>query len=46
MGSDLLQRPEDENSPEFAAYLKQLMSLQVNRSKAGFAAPSSGSSDA
>jgi len=46
MGSDLLERPEDENSPEFAKYLKQLMSLQVNRSKAGFSAPSSGSSDA
>ena len=46
MGSDLLERPEDENSPEFAVYLKQLMSLQVNRSKAGFSAPSSGSSDA
>ena len=46
MGSDLLERPEDENSPEFATYLKQLMSLQVNRSKAGFSAPSSGSADA
>ena len=46
MGSDLLSRPEDEDSPEFAEYLKQLMSLQVNRAKAGFSAPSSGSSDA
>lgn len=46
MGSDLLQRPDDENSPEFAQYLKQLMAIQVNRAKAGFSAPSSGSADA
>ena len=46
LGSDVLQRPEDEDSPEFAEYLKQLMALQVNRAKAGFASPSSASADA
>ena len=46
VGSDVLQRPEDENSPEFRDYLKNLMKMQANRAKGGFAAPSSGSSDA
>jgi hypothetical protein len=46
MGSDMLTRPEDEDSPEFREYLKQLMKLQMNRAKQGNAAPSSGSSDA
>ena len=46
LGTDLLERPEDENSPEFKEYLRQLMSMQVNRAKSGFAAPSSASSDA
>ena len=43
LGSDILQRPDDEDSPEFALYLKQLMALQINRAKAGFASPSSAS---
>eukprot|EP00981_Chlorochromonas_danica_P009347 scaffold2636_cov176-Ochromonas_danica.AAC.1 len=46
VGSDALQRPEDENSPEFKEYLRQLLAMQANRAKTGFAAPSSGSSDA
>ena len=46
MGSDVLMRPEDEDSDEFREYLKNLMKLQANRAKAGHAAPSSGSSDA
>lgn len=46
VGSDLLQRPEDEDSPEFREYLKNLMKMQFNRAKSGFSAPSSGSSDA
>ena len=46
IGSDVLERPEDENSPEFRDYLKNLMKMQANRAIGGFAAPSSGSSDA
>lgn len=46
LGSDALERPEDENSPEFKEYLKQLLDMQSNRARNGFAAPSSGSSDA
>ena len=46
VGSDLLTRPEDENSKEYRDYLKQLMALQANRAKGGHAAPSSGSADA
>lgn len=46
MGSDVLQRPEDEDGPEFREYLKALMKMQLNRAKTGHAAPSSGSSDA
>jgi hypothetical protein len=46
LGSDALVRPEDEDSPEFREYLKKLLDMQSNRAKAGFASPSSGSSDA
>ena len=46
MGSDQLYRPEDEDGPEFADYLKNLLKLQANRAKTGFSAASSGSSDA
>lgn len=46
LGSDALIRPEDEDSPEFRVYLKKLLEMQSNRAKAGFASPSSGSSDA
>ena len=46
LGTDLLERPDDEDSPEFKEYLRQLMSMQVNRAKSGFAAPSSASADA
>lgn len=46
LGSDALVRPEDEDSPEFKEYLKRLLDMQSNRAKAGFASPSSGSSDA
>ena len=46
MGSDALERPDDEDSPEFKEYLKQLLKMQANRAKGGHAAPSSGSSDA
>lgn len=46
VGSDLLQRPEDEDSAEYRDYLKNLMKMQANRAKSGHAAPSSGSSDA
>lgn len=46
MGSDILVRPKDENSPEFREYLKNLLKLQANRAKSGFSAPSSGTSDA
>ncbi len=46
MGSDVLMRPEDENSPEFKDYLRNLLKLQANRAKTGFSAPSSGTSDA
>ena len=46
LGSDIMPRPEDENSPEFKEYLRNLMKMQANRAKTGFAAPSSGSSDA
>jgi hypothetical protein len=40
LGSDLLERPEDENSPEFKEYLRSLLTMQANRAKSGFAAPS------
>jgi hypothetical protein len=46
VGSDVLQRPEDENSPEFREYLKNLMKMQANRARSGHSSPSSGSSDA
>lgn len=46
VGSDLIARPEDEDSPEFKEYLRQLMKMQATRAKTGFASPSSGSSDA
>jgi hypothetical protein len=46
MGSDALQRPEDENSPEFKEYLKMLLKMQANRARTGHGSPSSGSSDA
>jgi hypothetical protein len=46
MGSDALQRPEDENSQEYRDYLKSLLKMQANRAKNGHASPSSGSSDA
>eukprot|EP01035_Chromulina_nebulosa_P021872 gene21872-28314_t len=46
MGSDVLIRPEDESSPEFREYLRQLLRLQANRAKTGYSAPSSSSSDA
>ena len=46
MGSDVLMRPEDENSQEFKDYLRNLLKLQANRAKTGFSAPSSGTSDA
>jgi hypothetical protein len=46
MGSDMLVRPDDEDSPEFKEYLKALLTLQANRAKTGFSAPSSGSADA
>mmetsp|Transcript_24878 Transcript_24878/g.41451 ORF Transcript_24878/g.41451 Transcript_24878/m.41451 type:complete len:586 (+) Transcript_24878:68-1825(+) len=46
MGSDALVRPDDEDSPEFKQYLRQLLVMQANRAKTGFGAPSSGSSDA
>ncbi len=46
MGSDVLVRPQDENSPEFKDYLRNLLKLQANRAKTGFSAPSSGTSDA
>eukprot|EP01036_Dinobryon_divergens_P029337 gene29337-38416_t len=45
-GSDVLVRPEDEDSPEFKEYLRQLLKMQANRAKSGHAAPSSGSADA
>ena len=46
VGSDLLHRPEDEDSVEYREYLRNLMKMQANRAKSGHAAPSSGSSDA
>lgn len=46
LGSDLLQRPDDEDSPEFTEYLRQLMTLQANRAKTGYMQPSSSSADA
>ena len=46
MGSDVLERPDNEDGPEFREYLKRLLKLQANRAKNGFVAPSSGSSDA
>jgi hypothetical protein len=35
VGSDVLERPEDENSPEFRDYLKNLMKMQANRARSG-----------
>ena len=46
MESDSLERPEDEDSPEFKNYLRALLQMQANRARSGHAAPSSGSSDA
>jgi hypothetical protein len=46
LGSDLLERPDDEDGPEYREYLKALLTLQANRAKTGHAAPSSGSADA
>lgn len=46
MGSDILVRPDNEDSPEFKEYLKNLMRLQANRARTGYASPSSGSADA
>lgn len=46
MGSDVLVRPDDEDSPEFKEYLRQLLRMQANRAGSGFGAPSSGSADA
>jgi len=46
LGSDILVRPDDEDSPEFKDYLKNLMRLQANRARTGYASPSSGSADA
>jgi len=46
LGSDELVRPDDENSPEFKAYLRKLLQMQANRAKSGHGAPSSASSDA
>jgi hypothetical protein len=40
LGSDLLPRPDDEDSPEFKEYLRTLLKMQANRAKSGFAAPS------
>ena len=37
LGSDVLERPDDEDSPEFKEYLRQLMIMQANRAKLGFA---------
>lgn len=45
-GSDSLDRPDDEDSPEFREYLKKLLEMQSLRAKTGFSAPSSGSSEA
>ena len=42
LGSDVLPRPEDEDSPEFKEYLRQLLRMQANRAQSGYAAPSSG----
>eukprot|EP01038_Epipyxis_sp_PR26KG_P007791 gene7791-10585_t len=46
VGTDALVRPEDENSPEYKEYLRMLLAMTANRAKVGFAAASSGSSDA
>lgn len=45
-GSDFLIRPDDEDSPEFKEYLRQLLKMQATRAKTGYSAPSSGSADA
>lgn len=44
-GSDFLERPDDEKSPEFQIYLKKLIEMQSNRARNGYSAPSSASSD-
>lgn len=46
LGSDLLERPDDEDSPEFKEYLRKLLQMQATRAKGGFASPSSASADA
>lgn len=46
LGSDLLERPDDEDSPEFKEYLRKLLQMQATRAQSGFSAPSSGSADA
>jgi hypothetical protein len=45
LGTDILVRPDDEDSPEFKEYLRQLMILTANRAKTGYSAPSSASAD-
>lgn len=46
MGSDALFRPDDEDSPEFKEYLRNLQKMMANRAKTGFSSPSSQSADA
>lgn len=46
MGSDALVRPDDEDSPEFKEYLRNLQKMMANRAKTGFSSPSSQSADA
>lgn len=35
MGSDQIERPEDEDTPEFKEYLRTLLKMQANRAKSG-----------
>ena len=35
MGTDQIERPEDEDSPEFKLYLKALLKMQATRAKSG-----------
>ena len=46
MGSDALIRPDDEDSPEFKEYLRNLQKMMATRAKSGFSSPSSQSADA
>lgn len=46
MGSDALVRPDDEDSPEFKEYLRNLQKMMASRAKSGFSSPSSQSADA